>query len=323
MSLNQTIDPNTFQGSGAHDVPGQGGRQTVVSFDGSVDLNTHQGFLPFPSTQAALSSGPNCAVSQWNYQENSHTSTDKSPPGAYNTPFGVGHSTEACNSPPVPIWHFPQTSNATCPIDLEGCQMEQTCRSSDLNVFQNSHSSASTQAMPPSDPNPHVGRGLFTADPRKRRQMDQGRVVHPIIGSNTFHRFPPPTSIQASSSNNPNPSVSQPGCHPGAPAGAAPPYADNTPSTPAQPTPRDLIACTRCGWTDEDGVICGHTINYECQLHFAGVHGINNLSAHTTVSCRWCKPDYKLRRDGFLRHIREAHLGFSRSKRGRADRRLA
>ena len=313
MSSNQTVDFNRFQGSGAHNVPGQEGRQIVVSSNCPVNLNMLQGFFPSVSTQETLSSNPNRAVWQWNYQENPHTSMNKSPPGAYNTPFGAGHPAEACNSPPpVPILHFPQTSNITSTIDLQGCQMEQTCRSSDSNVFQSFRSSAFTQAMPPNDPNPHEGR-----------RMDRGCVVNPTIGSNAFHGFPLPTFTQATSSNNPSPFVSQTNCHPDAPASAALPYANNVPSTSADPTPRDPITYAQCGWRNKDGVICGLAIDYDCRLHFSAVHGIVNLSADTIVSCRWCEPDNGMRRGCILRHIREAHLGFPRSKRRRAGRRPA
>ncbi|KIM51548.1 hypothetical protein SCLCIDRAFT_33337 [Scleroderma citrinum Foug A] len=325
MSLNETVDSNKFQGSTAHYGPGQEGRQVVVSSNHPVDLNTLQGLLPSASTQGTLSSDPNRAGSQWNYQEAPHTPTDKSPPGTYNTPSGAGHPTEACNSPltPSPVWHFPQTSNTTRPIDLQGRQIEQTCRSPNSNVFQSFYSSASTQAMSPGDPNSYIGGDTPTANPQEARLMGWGRVANSAIGSNVFHRLPPPTSIQVPLSSNPNHSVSQLDYHPGAAASAAPSCADNTPSTPAEPTPRDPIACTRCGWEDEDGIACGHTIDSECQRHFADVHGIINLPAYAIVSCRWCKPDYKMRRDGFLRHIREAHLSIPRSKRGRVDRRLA
>jgi len=327
MSLNQSVDSTTYQGSGVHYVPGR--RQTVDSFNClEVDLNPLQGFPPsVVLTQETLSSHPNCAGSQWNYQDNPHTPTDKSPPGAYSsTPCGARHPTDACSSPSTPtpiLWHFPQTSNTTYHIDLQGRQMEQTCCSSDSNIFQSFYySSASTQAMQPNDPNPHVDSDTPTANSHKgRRRMGRRRVINPAIGSNASYGFSPPTSTQATSSNNPNPSVSQPDYQPDAPVSTAPPYANNTPSTPAEPTPRDAMIATQCGWENEDGVTCGHTIDYECQLHFAGVHGITNLPAHSIVSCRWCKPDYKMRRDCFLRHIRETHLGVSRS--GRVDRRPA
>ena len=308
MSLDQIVDSNTFQGSSAHYVLSAEGHQTAVSFNGPVDLNTLQGLFPSASTQETLSSDPDRAGSQWNYyQENPHTPTDKSPPGAHNTPLGTGHPMEVCNSPstPTPVWYFPQTSHTTRPIDLQGRQMEQTRRSSDLNVFQSFHSSAFTQAMPPNNPNHHVGR-----------------VVNPTIGSNVFHGFPPPTFTQATSSNDPNLSVSQTNYHLDAPASAAPPYVDNTPSTSADSTPRRPITA-RCGWRNKDGVICGLAINYDCRHHLSAVHGIIKLSTRTIVSCRWCKPANKMRRGGLLRHIRETHLGFSRSKKGLADRHLA
>ena len=68
----------------------------------------------------------------------------------------------------------------------------------------------------------------------------------------------------------------------------------------------------RCGWRTSSGTPCGTMITYRCQHHFATVHGIINLPARTFVACRWCYPDRQLRRQCFIRHIREVHMSGSR-----------
>lgn len=96
-------------------------------------------------------------------------------------------------------------------------------------------------------------------------------------------------------------------------AGAIPPGADNVPATPAEQSTH--ILSKQCGWKDRHGSVCNIVIGYECQGHFADAHGITKLSGHKTVSCQWCEPKKILRRRSFLRHVREAHLRVSRSKR--------
>lgn len=68
----------------------------------------------------------------------------------------------------------------------------------------------------------------------------------------------------------------------------------------------------RCGWRTSSGTPCGTMITYQCQNHFATVHGITKLPGRTFVACRWCYPDHQLRRECVLRHIREVHMGVSR-----------
>lgn len=78
-------------------------------------------------------------------------------------------------------------------------------------------------------------------------------------------------------------------------------------------TPHDHTVQKPCGWRCQDGTLCGAAVTYHCQDHLATAHRITKLSGKTFVWCKWCYPDHQIKRECILRHIREVHLGVSRS----------
>ncbi|KAI6022218.1 hypothetical protein PISMIDRAFT_424487 [Pisolithus microcarpus 441] len=74
-----------------------------------------------------------------------------------------------------------------------------------------------------------------------------------------------------------------------------------------------------CGWRDDEGKECGMPIRpRDCNDHYATVHGIKRKARGFKITCRWCPPEKRkeLSRHNFLRHMREVHLGCSRTKKG-------
>ncbi|KAI5997418.1 hypothetical protein EDD15DRAFT_2194498 [Pisolithus albus] len=70
-----------------------------------------------------------------------------------------------------------------------------------------------------------------------------------------------------------------------------------------------------CGWIEPDGKTCNQRIDYNCEGHFATAHGIRNMSRHIKIECCWCPPNAKkVNRKGFIRHLREVHMKYRRSK---------
>ncbi|KAG6333036.1 hypothetical protein ID866_6051 [Astraeus odoratus] len=63
---------------------------------------------------------------------------------------------------------------------------------------------------------------------------------------------------------------------------------------------------------------CDEAVNPEnCRVHLARAHGISNLPGYAIVSCRWCHPRRRMKRESILRHTKEVHLKIRRSKTGR------
>ncbi|KAI6046881.1 hypothetical protein EDC04DRAFT_2624744 [Pisolithus marmoratus] len=79
-----------------------------------------------------------------------------------------------------------------------------------------------------------------------------------------------------------------------------------------------------CGWIKPNGLACNERIDYHCEDHFATAHNIKNLSSGAKIVCCWCPPSAqnKVRRKGFIRHIREAHMRCRRSKKKGGTRTL-
>ncbi|KAI5994216.1 hypothetical protein EDC04DRAFT_2804966 [Pisolithus marmoratus] len=79
-----------------------------------------------------------------------------------------------------------------------------------------------------------------------------------------------------------------------------------------------------CGWIKPNGLACNERIDYHCEDHFATAHNIKNLSSGAKIVCCWCPPSAqnKVRRKGFIRHIREAHMRCRRSKKKGGPRTL-
>ncbi|KAI5992923.1 hypothetical protein EDD15DRAFT_956056 [Pisolithus albus] len=72
-----------------------------------------------------------------------------------------------------------------------------------------------------------------------------------------------------------------------------------------------------CGWRDDEGNECGALVHPDdCKGHFATVHGIKKIKWNVKITCRWCPVEKEVTRKFFLRHMREAHLGCSRTKKG-------
>ncbi|KAI6020676.1 hypothetical protein BKA83DRAFT_512379 [Pisolithus microcarpus] len=74
-----------------------------------------------------------------------------------------------------------------------------------------------------------------------------------------------------------------------------------------------------CGWRVDEGRQCGIPINYDdCAGHFAAFHHIKDMAWNVKVICCWCPPEppKEIRRKNLLRHLREAHLCYRRSKKG-------
>lgn len=95
-----------------------------------------------------------------------------------------------------------------------------------------------------------------------------------------------------------------------------------------QQTPRGMrkarVVCDRnvhkpCGWQDGEARKCGIPITYYCADHFAAFHGLENMARDVEIVCRWCLPmeQKKIRRQNMLRHLREVHLCYPRSKNNR------
>ncbi|KAI5992926.1 hypothetical protein EDD15DRAFT_956238 [Pisolithus albus] len=72
-----------------------------------------------------------------------------------------------------------------------------------------------------------------------------------------------------------------------------------------------------CGWRDDEGNECGALVHPDdCKGHFATVHGIKKIKWNVKITCRWCPAEKEVTRKFFLRHVKEAHLGCSRAKKG-------
>ncbi|KAI6018811.1 hypothetical protein EDC04DRAFT_444586 [Pisolithus marmoratus] len=102
------------------------------------------------------------------------------------------------------------------------------------------------------------------------------------------------------------------------------PMADHSPvvipnSSPTAHLFRSHIAGQRCGWTDDDGTVCGNLIMLDdVASHFATAHGIKNMASDKKVECRWCPPSSRkhVKRESMVRHLREVHLKCPRQKKG-------
>lgn len=84
-------------------------------------------------------------------------------------------------------------------------------------------------------------------------------------------------------------------------------------SGPPQQSFDDLRPCL---WEDDQGGRCGELVGRDCQDHLASAHGILKISARTRIRCGACGK-VGLRKF-ILRHYRERHLRFPRSKRNAA-----
>ncbi|KAI5997450.1 hypothetical protein EDD15DRAFT_2410678 [Pisolithus albus] len=72
-----------------------------------------------------------------------------------------------------------------------------------------------------------------------------------------------------------------------------------------------------CGWRDDDGNECGTLVHADdCKGHFATAHGIKKIKWNIKITCHWCPVEKEVTRKFFLRHVKEAHLGCSRTKKG-------
>lgn len=68
-----------------------------------------------------------------------------------------------------------------------------------------------------------------------------------------------------------------------------------------------------CEWKSNQGGMCGELVGWHCERHLADVHGIADMASNKLVTCGACGKGMK--RKSILRHFREKHLGFRRSKR--------
>ncbi|KAI6020716.1 hypothetical protein PISMIDRAFT_8692 [Pisolithus microcarpus 441] len=69
-----------------------------------------------------------------------------------------------------------------------------------------------------------------------------------------------------------------------------------------------------CGWRDDEGHECTMLVHPDdCKDHFADVHGIKRMAWYAKIICHWCPSEKEVSRKYFLRHMKEVHLGCSRS----------
>ncbi|KAI5997194.1 hypothetical protein EDC04DRAFT_2797678 [Pisolithus marmoratus] len=68
-----------------------------------------------------------------------------------------------------------------------------------------------------------------------------------------------------------------------------------------------------CGWKKHQGGVCDELVGWDCKDHLASAHGIVKISSTKRVKCGVCGEEKK--RKYILRHFREKHLRFPRSKR--------
>lgn len=94
------------------------------------------------------------------------------------------------------------------------------------------------------------------------------------------------------------------------------PSGPQTADRPYEKTTGVRQARIACGWIKPDGMVCNKPIGYHCESHFATAHGITNMSSEARVRCRWCPlgAQKEMNRKGFIRHVREVHMKYQRSK---------
>ncbi|KAI6018848.1 hypothetical protein EDC04DRAFT_2607738, partial [Pisolithus marmoratus] len=68
-----------------------------------------------------------------------------------------------------------------------------------------------------------------------------------------------------------------------------------------------------CGWKKNQGGVCDELVGWDCKDHLASAHGIVKIPSATRIKCGVCGEEKK--RKFILRHFREKHLRFPRSKR--------
>ena len=71
---------------------------------------------------------------------------------------------------------------------------------------------------------------------------------------------------------------------------------------------------TRCLYQGvDDSLPCHEQITYDdVPVHMKRIHGIGRISRHNRIECAWSGCALSVSRHNFLRHIREAHLGYER-----------
>ncbi|KAG6333595.1 hypothetical protein ID866_5495 [Astraeus odoratus] len=64
-----------------------------------------------------------------------------------------------------------------------------------------------------------------------------------------------------------------------------------------------------------NGTLCEESITYDSVAnHFAKEHGMKAWFRSPTIHCKWSGCSRAMKRENFMRHIREVHMG--RSRRG-------